>query len=414
VAVKRQIPRWRNVKPLLGLHRPTLRRGKLAIKRALTISDLACIAKHRVPNSVFDYVAGAALDELSFSRARGAFDSIEFQPRVLRDVSNVDASSTIFGQRSELPLILAPTGYTRMMHHIGEPAVARAAEKFGVPYCLSTMGTTSIEDLAAEVPGVRRWFQLYLWRDRVQSNAFVIRAREGGYDVLVLTVDTPVSGMRLRDTRNGLTVPPKIRPSTFFDMALHVPWWFNLLTTAPLEFATFKNYNKSLSELAGQVFDPSVTMSDIAWLRDTWTGSLIVKGVQTIADAILLADLGVDGIIISNHGGRQLDRGTAPLEMLPAFVAAVGDRLDVFIDGGVMSGGDVLAAVAMGAKGVLVGRAYLYGLMAGGQTGVERSLEIFRDEILNTMKLLGVASLAELNPDFAKFHLPRHPDHSHN
>ena len=386
----------------------------MAIKRALTISDLARIAKHRVPNSVFDYVAGAALDELSFSRARGAFDSVEFQPRVLRDVSNVDASSTIYGQRSELPLILAPTGYTRMMHHIGEPAVARAAEKFGVPYCLSTMGTTSIEDLAAEVPGVRRWFQLYLWRDRVQSNDFVIRAREGGYDVLVLTVDTPVSGMRLRDTRNGLTVPPKIRPSTFFDMALHVPWWFNLLTTAPLEFATFKNYNKSLSELADQVFDPSATMSDIAWLRETWTGSLIVKGVQTIADAILLADLGVDGIIISNHGGRQLDRGAAPLEMLPAFVAAVGDRLDVFIDGGVMSGGDVLAAVAMGAKGVLVGRAYLYGLMAGGQAGVERSLEIFRDEILNTMKLLGVASLAELNPDFAKFHLPLHQDHSHN
>ena len=391
-----------------------MRRGKLALKRALTISDLSRIAKRRVPNSVFDYVAGAALDELSFSRARNAFTSIEFHPRVLRDVSKVDASSTIFGKRSELPLILAPTGYTRMMHHIGEPAVARAAEKFGVPYCLSTMGTTSIEDLASEVPGVRRWFQLYLWRDRVQSNAFVVRARDGGYDVLVLTVDTPVSGMRLRDTRNGLTVPPKIHPSTFFDMALHVPWWFNLLTTAPLEFATFKNYNKSLSELADQVFDPSATMSDIAWLRETCAGSLIVKGVQTIADAILLADLGVDGIIISNHGGRQLDRGAAPLEILPAFVAAVGDRLDVFIDGGVLSGGDVLAAVAMGAKGVLVGRAYLYGLMAGGQAGVERSLEIFRDEILNTMKLLGVASLAELNPDFAKFHLPLRPDNSHN
>lgn len=414
MTIKRQVPRWRDVKPLLGLHRPTLRRGKLALSRALTIGDLAKIAKRRVPASVFDYVAGAALDELSLSRARSAFSSVEFQPRVLRDVSKVDTSTTIFGMRSELPLILAPTGYTRMMHYIGEPAVARAAEKFGIPYCLSTMGTTSVEALATEVPGVRRWFQLYLWKDRVQSNDFVVRARESGYDVLVLTVDTPVSGMRLRDTRNGLTVPPKIRPSTFFDMALHVRWWFNLLTTAPLEFATFKNYSKSLPELADQVFDPSATMSDIAWLRKAWSGTLIVKGVQTIADAILLADLGVDGIIISNHGGRQLDRGAAPLEILPAFVESVGDRLDVYIDGGVMSGGDVLAAMAMGAKGVLVGRAYLYGLMAGGQAGVERTLEIFRDEIQNTMKLLGVASLSELNPDFVKLRLPLQPGNPHN
>ncbi len=414
MTIKRQVPRWRDVKPLLGLHRPTLRRGKLALERALTIGDLAKIAKHRVPASVFDYVAGAALDELSLSRARSAFSSVEFHPRVLRDVSKVDTGITISGMRSELPLILAPTGYTRMMHYIGEPAVARAAERFGIPYCLSTMGTTSVEALAAEVPGVRRWFQLYLWKDRVQSNDFVIRAREGGYEVLVLTVDTPVSGMRLRDTRNGLTVPPKIRPSTFFDMALHVPWWFNLLTTAPLEFATFKNYNKSLPELADQVFDPSATMSDIAWLRQTWSGTLIVKGVQTIADAVLLADLGVDGIIISNHGGRQLDRGAAPLEVLPTFVASVGDRLDVYIDGGVMSGGDVLAAMAMGAKGVLVGRAYLYGLMAGGQAGVERTLEIFRDEIQNTMKLLGIASLSELNSDFVKLRLPLQPGDPHN
>jgi L-lactate dehydrogenase (cytochrome) len=309
--------------------------------------------------------------------------------------------------RSELPIILAPTGYTRMMHYIGERAVAHAAEKFGIPYCLSTMGTTSVEDLAAQVPGVRRWFQLYLWKDRVQSSNFVARAREGGYDVLLLTVDTPVSGMRLRDTRNGLTVTQKLRPSTFFDMASHVAWWFNLLTTAPLEFATFKNYDKSLSELAEQIFDPSAKMSDIAWLRETWNGSLIVKGVQTIADAELLADLGVDGIVISNHGGRQLDRGAAPLEVLPNFVSAVGDRVDIYIDGGVMSGGDVLAAVAMGAKGVLIGRAYLYGLMAGGQAGVERALEIFRDEIQNTMKLLGIASLAELNTDFVKLRSQR-------
>jgi L-lactate dehydrogenase (cytochrome) len=402
VAAHRQFPRWRNIKPLLGLRKPVLRRAKLRLARALTIQDLAKIAKRRVPTSVFDYVAGAALDELSLSRAQQSFASVEFQPRVLRDVSNVDTSATILGMRSELPIILAPTGYTRMMHYIGEPAVAHAAEKFGIPYCLSTMGTTSVEDLAAQVPGVRRWFQLYLWKDRVQSSNFVARAHEGGYDVLLLTVDTPVSGMRLRDTRNGLTVPPKLRPSTFFDMAYHVAWWFNLLTTAPLEFATFRNYDKSLSELAEQIFDQSAKMSDIAWLRETWNGSLIVKGVQSIADAELLADLGVDGIVISNHGGRQLDRGAAPLEVLPNFVSAVGDRVDIYIDGGVMSGGDVLAAVAMGAKGVLIGRAYLYGLMAGGQAGVERALEIFRDEIQNTMKLLGIASLAELNTDFVK------------
>jgi isopentenyl diphosphate isomerase/L-lactate dehydrogenase-like FMN-dependent dehydrogenase len=285
------------------------------------------------------------------------------------------------------------------MHYTGEPAVAEVAAKNDLIYSLSTMGTTSTKELAEAVPEGRRWFQLYLWNDREQSKNFIEGARDNGFEALILTVDTPISGQRIKDNKNGLTVPPKIKAKTFIDMATKPKWWGNLLTTPPLEFATFRGYNAPLFELSKKIFDPSVTMKDIAWLKDTWNGPLIVKGVQRVDDAKELLKYGVDAIVISNHGGRQMDRGAAPLEILPEMVKAVGSKVEIYIDGGVTSGTDVLAAVGLGAKGVLVGRSYLYGLMAAGQNGVQKMVDIFKLEMETSMKLLGAKNLTELSSD---------------
>jgi L-lactate dehydrogenase (cytochrome) len=308
-------------------------------------------------------------------------------------------TTTILGVPAALPLVFAPTGFTRMMHTEGEPAVARAAERAGIPFALSTMGTTSIERLAAEVPRARRWFQLYLWRDRAASRDLVARAQEAGYEALVLTVDTPVPGARLRDVRNGLTLPPCLSVTTFAEGALHARWWFDLLTTEPLEFASLNRFDGTVAELVGQVFDPALTMSDLAWLREIWTGPLVVKGITTVEDARAVVDAGADAVVVSNHGGRQLDRAPTPLERLPRVVDAVADRAEVYVDGGILSGGDVVAAVALGARAALVGRAYLYGLMAGGGRGVQRAAEILAKEISGTLALLGVTSVVDLRPE---------------
>ena len=257
---------------------------------------------------------------------------------MLQDVSAVDPSTTILGKPSALPLVFAPTGFTRMMHTEGEPAVARAAERAGIPYALSTMGTTSIERLAAEAPGGRRWFQLYLWRDREAGRDFVARAAESGYEALVLTVDTPVPGPRLRDVRNGLTIPPSVTRRTVVEGARHPAWWIDLLTTEPLEFASMSHFDGTIAELVAQMFDPSATMADLDWLRSAWDGPLVVKGIQTAADARAVVDRGADAVVVSNHGGRQLDRAPTPLEVLPEVVDAVGDRAEVYVDGGIMSG----------------------------------------------------------------------------
>jgi L-lactate dehydrogenase (cytochrome) len=264
-----------------------------------------------------------------------------------------------------------------MMHTEGEAAVARVAARAGIPYALSTMGTTSIEGLAAAADG-RRWFQLYLWRDREASRDFVVRAREAGYEALVLTVDTPIAGARLRDVRNGLTIPPTLSLRTMGEGALHPAWWFDLLTTEPLEFASLNRFEGTVAELVGRMFDPAATIDDLAWLRSVWDGPLVIKGIQTVADARSVVSAGADAVVVSNHGGRQLDRAPTPLEVLPAVVDAVGDRAEVYVDGGVLSGGDVVAAVAFGARAALVGRAYLYGLMAGGERGVQRTADILR------------------------------------
>ncbi len=367
--------------------------------RAASIEDLRRLARRRAPRAVFDYTDGGSAAEVSLRRSREAFGRVELRPSVLRDVSSVDTTTTLLGRPAQLPLGFAPTGFTRMMHTEGEPAVARAAGRAGVPYALSTMGTTSLEALAGAAPETRRWFQLYLWRDRDASLDFVARARTSGYEALVLTVDTPVAGVRLRDVRNGLTVPPALTLRTLADMSLHPSWWFDVLTTEPLEFASLRNWGGTVAELADKVFDPAATLEDIQVLREAWPGPLIVKGVQTAEDARAVVDAGVDAVVVSNHGGRQLDRSPTPLEQLPSVVAAVRGEAEVYLDGGVMSGADVVAAVALGARACLVGRAYLYGLMAGGERGVDRVAEVLADEVRRTLQLMGVTSIDELTPD---------------
>jgi L-lactate dehydrogenase (cytochrome) len=285
------------------------------------------------------------------------------------------------------------------MHHEGESAVARVAQRAGIPYALSTMGTTSLEDVAAAAPDARRWFQLYLWRDREASRDFVSRSLAAGYEALMLTVDTPVAGARLRDVRNGLTIPPALTLRTLAGAAVHPAWWLNLLTTPPLEFSSLRSWGGTVAELANQVFDPAATLQDVRWLREAWPGSLVIKGIQTAEDARMVVDAGADAVVVSNHGGRQLDRAPTPLEQLPAVVAAVGDRAEVYLDGGILNGADIVAAVALGARACLVGRAYLYGLMAGGERGVQRAVDILSQELVRTMQLLGVTSVAELTPE---------------
>jgi L-lactate dehydrogenase (cytochrome) len=396
---QRRLPRWSEFRPLLQVQPMTLDRTARRLRRAASVEDLRDQARRRVPRAVFDYTDGGAGREVSLRRSRAAFDRVEFLPTVLRDVSSVDVSTTVLGRPAALPLVMAPTGFTRMMNHQGEPAVARAAARAGVPYALSTMGTTSPERLAAEAPEARRWFQLYLWRDRAASTEIVRRAAENGYEALVLTVDTPVGGLRLRDVRNGMTIPPALTARTILDGARHPSWWANLLTTEPLEFASLNSFAGTVSELASQVFDPSATLADVRWLSDTWSGPLIVKGLLTVDDAVAAVDAGADGVVVSNHGGRQLDQSPTPLEQLPAIAEAVGERAEVYVDGGVMSGSDVMAAVTLGARAALVGRAYLYGLMAGGEAGVDRVLEILRKEMVTAMQLTGVTSVAELTKD---------------
>jgi L-lactate dehydrogenase (cytochrome) len=395
--VRRRLPRWSELQPLLNPGRVPLDPTDRRLGRAHTIADLRAIAARRLPRAVFDYTDGAAEQEISLRRARESFARVEFHPRVLHDVSTADTGTTVFGRRWPLPFALAPTGFTRMMHHEGERAAARAAQRAGVTFTLSTMGTTSIEQVADEAPDAYKWFQLYVWRDRAAGKDLIERARAAGFEALVLTVDTAVAGARMRDVRNGLTIPPALTPSTVLDAAIHPTWWFNLLTTEPLTFASLHEWHGTVAELVDTMFDPSVTFADIEWLRAAWPGPLLLKGIHTVQDARAAVDHGADGIIISTHGGRQLDRAVAPLEVLPSIVDAVGDKAEILLDTGIMNGGDVVAALALGAKACLVGRAFLYGLMAGGERGVDRAIAILAEEMARTLRLLGVPSIRELN-----------------
>ncbi|MGW3345402.1 alpha-hydroxy acid oxidase [Nonomuraea rubra] len=372
------------------------------VAAAADVADLRLLARRRTPRMVFDYVDGAAEGERSMARAVEAFDRVEFAPHVLRDVAEAPTSVEILGRRIAMPVVLAPTGFTRMMHREGERAVARAAERAAVPYTLSTMGTTTAGDVAAAAPGGWNWFQLYVVRDRGRNLERLALASDAGMDVLVVTVDVPVAGARLRDVRHGLTIPPSLRWRGALEAARHPAWWFDFLTGEPLTFATVEGAPDDMAGLTNLMFDPSVTVADLEWIRSAWRGKLLVKGVQRVDDAKELAAVGVDGLVVSNHGGRQLDRSATPLELLPEVVEAVGDRTEVFLDGGVRSGADVAAAVALGARACFVGRAYLYGLMAGGERGVTRVLDLLHAELVRTLQLLGVGGVERLTRDVVR------------
>ncbi|GAA2008754.1 alpha-hydroxy acid oxidase [Microbacterium ulmi] len=396
--VQRQLPKPAELFELLRFKKPELDGRRRRLDAALTIDDLRTIAKRRTPKAAFDYTDGAAEGELSLARARQAFQDVEFHPDILRPARDVDTSVEILGGPSALPFGIAPTGFTRLMQTEGETAGASAAAAAGIPFTLSTLGTTSIEGVKEANPHGRNWFQLYVMRDREISYALARRAAEAGFDTLMFTVDTPVAGARLRDKRNGFSIPPQLTIGTIVNAIPRPWWWYDFLTTPKLEFASLSTTGGTVGELLDAAMDPTISYDDLAVIRDIWPGRIVVKGVQNVADSKRLVDLGVDGIVLSNHGGRQLDRAPIPFHLLPQVVREVGADATVMIDTGIMNGADIVASIALGAKFTLIGRAYLYGLMAGGRQGVDRTIAILRDEIERTMKLLGVQNLAELEP----------------
>jgi L-lactate dehydrogenase (cytochrome) len=399
MAVQRRIPKVGDLTPLIRFRKPRLDRTQRRLDDALTIPDLRRIAKRRTPKAAFDYTDGAAEDEISLDRARQAFRDIEFHPTILRDVTEVATGWTVLGQPVALPFGIAPTGFTRLMHTAGELAGARVAAAAGIPFSLSTLGTASVEAVAGAVPQGRKWFQLYMWRDRDRSMALVRRAADAGFDTLLVTVDVPVAGARLRDIRNGMSIPPALTLRTVLDAVPRPHWWFDLFTTEPLAFASLDRWSGTVGEYLDSMFDPSVTFKDLAWIKTQWPGKLVVKGIQTLDDARAVVDLGVDGLVLSNHGGRQLDRAPVPFHLLPSVAREVGKDTEILLDTGIMSGADIVAAIALGARCTLIGRAYLYGLMAGGEAGVRRAVEILSNQLTRTMRLLGVTCLEELTPN---------------
>jgi L-lactate dehydrogenase (cytochrome) len=395
-AVSRRLPRWGEVRELVQFRRPSLDPVQRRLDAALSIGDLRRVARRTTPRAVFDYVDGAADEEVTVTRNRAAFRDVTFLPEALNAVKDPDLSTELLGRRIALPFVFAPTGYTRMMHHHGEAAVARVAQRNGVPYALSTVGTSTVEEVHDAAPAGDNWFQLYLTNDVALNTELIDRALAAGFTTVVLTVDTAVGGRRLKDVRNGLTIPPSLTVRTFLDMSRFPYWWMNKLTTPPVEFASLRDFPGTSADVAAMLFDPGLRYDDLAWLRRTWPHKLLVKGLLNPADAERVMAMGADGVVVSNHGGRQLDRTPATLHMLPAVRAAVGPQATVVLDSGVTHGQDIVAALALGADAVMAGRAYLYGLMAGGERGVERALEILRSEYQRGLQLLGLDATSKI------------------
>lgn len=380
------------------------------LRKAASVADLRRMAKRRVPHGVFDYIDGAAEDERTMAANRSALERIGFDPRVLVDVSAIDTSSTVLGRQLRLPLVLAPTGFTRIADPAGELAVARAADRAGLPYTLSTLSTRSIEEVAAVSSGAK-WFQVYMWRDRGLVVDMVQRAKAAGYEALMVTVDTPVLGRRERDVRRGFSLPPKVGLGTLIDGAVHPGWTWDFVRAEPILFANVASSSSasssggavdgstavSLSAYVNSQFDPSLQWSDLDWLRNHWDGPIIVKGIQSVADAEHSVDAGVEGLVISNHGGRQLDGAPATADLITPIAEAVGGRTAILFDGGVRRGSDIVKAVALGADACMIGRAYLYGLAAAGERGVAHVLELLETDVRRTLALIGTARLADVN-----------------
>ena len=361
------------------------------------ISELRSAGRRVIPRPVFDYVDGAADEELSMAANVRAFRRWRFQPRALTGITAVDTATRLLDRDLTLPLVLAPTGYTRMMHPAGENAVARAAQRHGLPYTLSTMGTTSIEDVAAAAqPDL--WFQLYIQKDEGLTKELVNRAATAGYRVLVITVDTLVTGHRTRDERNGLIIPPALTLQTLGNIAVKPGYWMRMLRSEAIDFANFTGGGAGVSTIegTGTMFNPTVSWDDIAALRSRWPGKLVIKGPLSAADATRAVEVGADGLQLSNHGGRQLDRTVPSVDLIPRVRDAVGPDVAVVVDSGVRHGADIAVALALGADACAIGRAYLYGLMAGGEPGVDKVIDILADQFVRTLHLMGISSVAEL------------------
>ncbi|MDO5743972.1 MAG: alpha-hydroxy acid oxidase [Micrococcaceae bacterium] len=384
------------VAPRLPHGTPTQRR----LQSCYTVADLRAAAGKRLPRSVFDYVDGGADQELSLAANAAAFSAYRYSPRLMRDVANPDTTGMFFSRPAALPLGLAPTGYTRMMHPAGEPAVGRAARAQRIPYVLSTMASTSIEDLARDTgDGADSWFQLYVWKDRDLAHSMVRRAQSSGYRVLEVAVDTAVSGNRIRDRRNGLTIPPALTLGSLLDIGSKPAYWMGMLRGEKLEFANVPSSGAgAASTIAGisEQFDPSVGWEDLARIREIWEGPMVLKGPLGPHDAQHAQSLGIDGVHLSNHGGRQLDRTLAPVDMIAPVRAAVGDQFGLFVDSGIRHGADIATAIALGADAAFVGRPYLWALATGGEEGVGHLIRMLGAEFTRTLQLLGVRSVHEL------------------
>lgn len=369
---------------------------------ALTIDDLKRQARRRVPKMFFDYADSGAWTESTYKANESDFAKIKLRQRVLVDMTNRSLASTMIGEPVTMPVAIAPTGMTGMQHADGEILAAEAAEAFGVPFTLSTMSICSIEDVALHT---RKpfWFQLYVMKDRDFVNNLIDRAKAAKCSALVLTLDLQILGQRHKDIRNGLSAPPKFTPKHIWQMATRPQWCMEMLNTQRRSFGNIVGHAKNVSDLSSlstwtaEQFDPKLSWKDVAWIKERWGGKLILKGILDEDDARAAVDSGADAIIVSNHGGRQLDGAPSSISMLPRIVAAVGDRVEVHIDGGIRSGQDVLKAVALGAKGTYIGRPFLYGLGAGGREGVTRALNIISKEMDVTMALCGKRLLSDVD-----------------
>jgi L-lactate dehydrogenase (cytochrome) len=383
------------------------------LRGAASVEDLRRIARRRLPRGVFDYIDGGAEDELTRGRNVAAFQRVEFRPRVLRDVGQIDPSTTLLGRSIPLPLVLAPTGFTRIALPDGELAVARAAARANVPYTLSTLATRSIEEVAACSAGPK-WFQVYVWRDRGLVRDLLGRAAAAGYEAIVITVDTAVHGRRERDVRRGFTLPPKIGLDTLVDGAIHPAWTWQFVRSDPILFANVAGgagapgggdgtEAVSLADYINSQFDPALSWRDLDWFRSIWNGPIVLKGVQTVADAVLASEAGIEAVALSNHGGRQLDGAPPAIELVRPVADAVGDRTEVICDGGVRRGSDIVKAVSLGATACMAGRAYLYGLGAAGERGVDHVLAQLDAGVRRTMALTGCRTVGELGPDLVSW-----------
>ncbi|MCT2223428.1 alpha-hydroxy acid oxidase [Microbacterium paraoxydans] len=388
--------RIRTFTELLSFAPPALPTEATRVAEARSLDDLRRLAKRRVPGFVFDYVEGAAVTEQAARDNESAFARRRFVPSVTESAAGASLATRLLGREHAMPIGIAPIGLTALMRAAGETDGVRAAANRNVPFVLSTMGTRSIEHVADAAPDARRWFQLYLRRDRAASLALIERAAVAGFDTLVLTVDTRVPGQRYRDDRNRLSMPPRLTLRTAAQSALHPAWSLDLLAHDAPAMANFGPRSGSVTDVVSSMFDPALSLDDVRWLRGNWNGPIVVKGVLSATDAERFIDAGADAIWLSNHGGRQLDRAIAPIEVVGAVRAALGDDVPIVLDSGIRSGLDVVAAIAAGADFVFLGRGYMYGLMAGGRVGVERALDLVANETLSTMQLLGVRTTAEL------------------